>query len=88
MRVYYSEEAKRQYRWWLRVNYKIARRIDKLEKDIERDPYSGLGKPKRLTHHKLNTWARRIDDKNRLTYRIIDASNIEIIGCIGHYGDK
>jgi len=88
MRVYFNKATTIQYHWWKQVNYRIALRIDKLKKDIKRDPYSGLGKPERLKHYELNTWSRRIDEKNRLTYRIIDTNNVEIIGCIGHYGDK
>jgi len=32
--------------------------------------------------------AGRIDEKNRLVYRIIDDEAVEISQCKGHYGDK
>jgi hypothetical protein len=39
-------------------------------KDIDRDAYEGLGKPEALKHELHGFWSRRIDDVNRLVYRI------------------
>ena len=47
----------------------------------------GIGKPEALKGEFAGYWSRRIDDKNRLVYRIKDG-RIEVVACRGHYGDK
>ena len=47
----------------------------------------GIGKPEPLKDNLAGYWSRRIDDKNRLVYRIRGA-NIEIISYAEHYGSK
>ena len=44
------------------------------------------GKPEPLRGDLAGFWSRRINDKDRLVYRIDDA-NVYIIGCRFHYGD-
>lgn len=63
------------------------KRIEKLLKDIQRNPFEGIGKPEALKHNFSGLWSRRIDDKNRLIYEVSDHS-ICIISCKGHYTDK
>ena len=46
------------------------RRILKLLKDIDRNGYDGIGKPEPLTRSLAGYWSRRIDDFNRIVYRI------------------
>ncbi len=58
-----------------------------LLKDIDRNGYRGIGKPEPLTGNLRGWWSRRIDDKNRLVYRIRE-NRIEIIQCGSHYRDK
>lgn len=55
-------------------------------KDIERESFDGIGKPEPLKGDMSGFWSRRIDDVNRLVYRIKD-NIIEILSCKGHYGD-
>lgn len=66
---------------------KTLKRIFQLLKDIERSGYEGIGKPERLTGDLSNYWSRRIDDCNRLVYRIDDFT-IKIVQCGSHYRDK
>ena len=56
-------------------------------KDIDRSGYSGIGKPEPLKGDMQGYWSRRIDESNRLVYRIADGK-IEILQCRSHYGDK
>ena len=46
--------------------------------------YSGIGKPEPLKGNLQGYWSRRIDDVNRLVYRIVD-NRIEILQCRSHY---
>lgn len=43
--------------------------------------------PERLTGDLSNYWSRRIDDCNRIVYRI-DNQTIKIVQCGSHYRDK
>lgn len=55
-------------------------------KDIERGNFDGIGKPEALKENMSGFWSRRIDDVNRLVYRI-RGDVIEIVPCKGHYED-
>lgn len=55
-------------------------------KDISRSPYEGIGKPEGLKENLSGYWSRRIDDVNRLVYRM-ENDLIEVYQCKGHYDD-
>ena len=63
------------------------KRIHQLIADIQRNGHAGLGKPERLSRTRSDWWSRRIDDKNRLVYRLSD-DGLEMAQCRGHYDDK
>ena len=65
---------------------KTLKRINALLKDIERNNFDGIGKPEPLKGDLSGFWSRRIDDTNRLVYRI-NNSILEILSCKGHYDD-
>ena len=75
------------YLYWQLQDKKMIKRINELLKDIDRNMYKGLGKPEPLKHNFSGWWSRRIDDKNRIVYRIKD-NQIEIAQCGTHYRDK
>lgn len=60
---------------------------NKFPKDIDRNGYEGIGKPEALKGDLSGYWSRRIDEKNRLIYKIVD-NTIRIAQCGTHYGDK
>ena len=62
----------------------ILRRINQLIRDIERDPFSGAGKPEPLKHQLTGFWSRRIDDRHRLVYTL-ESGTILIAQCRDHY---
>ena len=61
--------------------------INNLIKDIERNGNEGIGKPEPLTGMLSGYWSRRINDKDRLIYKIDDTA-IYILACRYHYNDK
>ncbi len=69
---------------WATDNKRVHARIVKLIKDIERDPFVGLGKPEPLKHDLAGLWSRRITDEHRLVYKITEAE-IVIVSCRFHY---
>jgi toxin YoeB len=56
-------------------------------KDIDRSPFEGIGKPELLVGDRSGYWSRRIDEANRIVYKV-EANQIVIVQCGGHYGDK
>lgn len=73
--------------YWQKQDKKTLKRIHQLIADIDRNGYDGIGKPERLTGELSSYWSRRIDEKNRIVYRIKDGT-IQIIQCGSHYRDK
>lgn len=72
---------------WQTQDRKTLRRINALLKDIDRNGYDGIGKPEPLRENLSGWWSRRIDDSNRIVYRIREG-HIEIIQCGSHYQDN
>lgn len=81
----WGDEAWEDYLYWQQQDKKTLKRINLLLQDIDRNGYSGIGKPEPLKENLSGWWSRRIDDTNRLVYRIRDGK-IEIIQCRTHYG--
>jgi toxin YoeB len=82
--VVFTATALRDYMEWQATNNRIAGRINALIKDIQRNgPMSGIGKPELL--RRRNGYSRRIDEYNRLVYRIDENQNLRIVSCKGHY---
>lgn len=83
----FSDAAWEDFEYWLKQDKKTMRRILSLLKDIERGGYEGIGKPERLTGDLSNYWSRRIDEANRIVYRI-DGDVLRVVQCGSHYRDK
>ena len=78
------DEAWEDYLYWQMQDKKTLKRINLLLKDVERHPFEGLGKPEPLRGELSGFWSRRIDEKNRLLYRV-SRDSLEILSCKGHY---
>ena len=83
----WADDAWADFEYWTAQDRKTLKRILKLLQDIERNGHDGMGKPEALSGNLAGWWSRRIDDKNRLVYRI-NGDNIEIAQCGSHYRDK
>ena len=77
-----------EYTSWQSENKQKLKKINELIKDIVRNGHDGIGHPEPLKYELDGYWSRKIDEKNRLVYRILDDEKIEIIHCMGHYQDK
>jgi len=86
-KIVFQDEAWEDYIYWQTQDKRTLKRINMLIRDISRNGYSGIGKPEPLTGNYSGYWSRRIDDSNRIVYRIYD-DRIEIVQCKSHYGDK
>ncbi len=70
--------------WWIQQDRNKALRIVNLIKDVQRDPFKGIGKPEPLRHELKGCWSRRIDQEHRLVYQVIE-NKIRILACRYHY---
>ena len=86
MHKIWFDEAWEDYLYWQSQDKKTLKRINNLLKDTERNPFSGIGKPEPLKGEFSGFWSRRIDDANRLVYRLQN-EQLEILSCRGHYED-
>ena len=82
----WQEDAWEDYLYWQTQDKKTLKRINLLIQDISRNGYEGIGKPEPLRGDLSGWWSRRIDDTNRLVYRIRNGQ-LEIAQCRTHYGD-
>ena len=83
----WSDDAWDDYLYWQTQDKKTLRKINTLIKDIERNGHDGIGKPEQLSENLSGYWSRRIDDCNRIVYKI-DGETIKIVQCGSHYRDK
>lgn len=83
----WTDEAWEEFEYWSKNDKKIFKRILEFIKDIDRNGYTGIGKPEALKHDLSGYWSRRIDSGNRIVYKIEDGI-IKIVQCGSHYRDK
>lgn len=86
MKKIWFDEAWEDYLYWQAQDKKTLRRVNALLRDIERAAFDGIGKPEPLRGELSGFWSRRIDEVNRLVYRI-NGGVLEILSCRGHYDD-
>jgi len=87
MRKIWDEDAWEDYLYWQTQDRKTLKRINQLLQDIDRNGYGGIGKPEPLRGDLQGWWSKRIDDSNRIVFRIRNDC-IEILQCGSHYRDK
>ena len=84
MKKIWADSAWNDYLYWQKENKSILKKINQLIKDIERNPFDGIGKPEPLKANLSGWWSRRIDGTHRIVYRIVE-NNLEIAQCKEHY---
>ena len=85
-KVSFQDDGWLHYLYWQIQDRKTLNKINRLLQSIERDgALEGLGKPEKLKYR--DGYSRRIDDANRLIYKVYGDETI-VISCKGHYDDK
>lgn len=74
MKLIFSERAWEDYLYWQGNDRKLVARINQLIREIQREPFSGIGKPEPLKHAFQGYWSRRINEEHRIVYKILDDS--------------
>ena len=87
MSVKFSPNALKQFFEVSKDDKKLFRSLKKIIEDTQRNGISGLGHPEPLKENLSGWWSKRIDDGNRMVFRIVN-DVVEIAECRTHYGDK
>ena len=82
--IHFGSAGWEDFLFWLASDRKTARRIARLIEEIQRDPFTGIGKPQPLKGELSGYRSRRIDDEHRLVYRA-DGNAIKILKARYHY---
>ena len=88
MKILWAAAAWVDYTEWQRREPNIIFKINQLIDNIQRTPFSGLGKPEPLRGPLAGWWSRRISGEHRLVYRVAGKApdqHIEIVQCRYHY---
>lgn len=86
-KIMFAEDAWTEYLYWQAKDKGTLKKINALLKAIQREPFTGEGKPEPLKGEQSGKWSRRINDKDRLVYEVSNGTVI-VIQCKGHYDDK
>ncbi|KGJ98400.1 Txe/YoeB family addiction module toxin [Thalassotalea sp. ND16A] len=70
--VVFSELGWEDYQYWRKNDNKKFERLNDLIEDALKCPYSGIGKPEKLSGDLKGFYSRRIDSTHRFVYTIKD----------------
>ena len=88
MNIVFSPHAWEDYRHWCENDRKSLLKVNGLIEECRRTPFKGSGKPEPLRGELSGLWSRRINQADRLVYRVVGKKSdqqLEIIQCRGHY---
>lgn len=89
-RVEIEELAKIHIEKHLKAGNKVViKKLEKIIMELSENPYLGIGNPEALKHELAGLWSRRINQKDRLIYRVReDVVTVFVISAMGHYDKK
>jgi toxin YoeB len=85
VRLVFTPRGWEDYVYWQSTDKATLRRVNRLLKAVQRDPFGGIGKPEQLRHILQGCWSRRIDGEHRLVY-LIDGDDLVILQARYHHG--
>ncbi|MEN9323814.1 MAG: hypothetical protein RL699_1594 [Bacteroidota bacterium] len=69
-------------------NKSTIKKIEKMLIELSETPYSGIGNPEALKWELTGYWSRRINQKDRLIYKVAEELVIVyVVSASGHYED-
>jgi toxin YoeB len=84
MNILFTANGWDDYQYWVATDKAMVKRINKLISEIQRTPFTGIGKPEALKHQLAGYWSRRITDEHRLVYAV-EENQIVIVTARHHY---
>ena len=86
MLLAWTPQAWEDYLFWQATDKRTLRRINELLRDTLRQPFAGLGKPEPLRFELAGCWLRRINQEDRLVYRLdAQGTTLIVLQCRYHY---
>lgn len=80
----FHPEFRRDLRYWVETDRKVALRAFELMEAVLRDPFTGLGKPEPLKYALAGCWSRRLTQEHRIVYRV-SQRRIDFLQARYHY---
>ncbi len=84
MKLLFADAAWEDYLYWQQQDKRMVERINKLIRETQREPFTGIGKPEPLKHALAGYWSRRITDEHRMVYKI-DGDSLLLAQLRYHY---
>ena len=84
MEIHFTAYAWEDYLSWQKEDKKLLKKINELIKAIDKEPFSGIGKPEPLKYDLAGFWSKRIYREHRLVYKI-EGNKKLITSCRFHY---
>ncbi|MRX38448.1 Txe/YoeB family addiction module toxin [Flavobacterium sp. LC2016-23] len=70
-------------------NKATIKKIEKILLELTEDPFFGEGQPEELKYDLKGYWSRRINQRDRIIYRVDEEIvTVIIVSAMGHYSDK
>ena len=82
--VLFTPIAWEDFQYWLETDQAVLNKVRALIKDIQRNPFTGIGKPEPLKANLKGYWSRRITGEHRLVYEV-RGEHVNIMACRHHY---
>ncbi|MFN3640566.1 MAG: Txe/YoeB family addiction module toxin [Flavobacterium sp.] len=65
------------------------KKIEKILLELSENPFLGIGQPEPLKHELSGYWSRRINQKDRIIYRVDEnIITVFVLSALGHYEKK
>ena len=74
MLLTWTPQAWEDYLYWQHTDKRTVKRINELLRDAMRNPFEGMGKPEPLRFDLAGCWSRRINQEDRLVYKVDERS--------------
>ncbi|HAQ37520.1 MAG TPA: Txe/YoeB family addiction module toxin [Saprospirales bacterium] len=84
MKITFSKNSWEDYVSWQQEDKKTLKRINQMNREIQRTPFQGIGKPEPLKFDLSGLWSRRIDRDHRLVYQV-KHNEVIIYSCRYYY---
>ncbi len=71
------------------VKKSVIKKIERILYELSEHPYVGTGNPEQLKYELTGFWSRRINQKDRMIYKVEeDIVTVYVVSAMGHYDDK
>lgn len=84
MLLCFTDNAWKDYEYWLAQDKKVLKRINFLIKDTRCSPSASIGKPEPLKENLPGYWSRRITSEHRMVYTFTQ-DRLTIVALRFHY---